>query len=46
MTVSRWALLGYQESVDVMVANLHAMFVATARYLVSVADAQRTSDAR
>lgn len=46
MAVSRWALLGFQEPVEVMVANLHAVFIATVRYLVSEAEARSSSGAR
>lgn len=45
MTVSRWSLMGYQEPVAVMVANLHAMFVAMGRHLVSLAAEQTPSAA-
>lgn len=46
MSVSRWMLSGFHETVEVMAANLQAMFVAVVRYMVSVADEHRASAAR
>ena len=46
MSVSRWALLGFQEPVEVMAANLHAVFVAMVRYLVIAVDERSSSVAR
>lgn len=46
MAVSRWSLLGFQEPVEVMTANLNAIFIAMVRHLVSEAAAPTAFDAR
>lgn len=46
MAVSRWTLSGFHEPVEVMVANLQAMFVAVVRYMVSAAAEHKASVAQ